>query len=155
LVEILIGMVILSFGLMGIAGMVSTGHTNVTAGGNMTMALTGVRQILEDVRSLPFDNLGNLNGFNTDSPGTLPVNDPEREIARKWRYALAGEGGGWTFTAAEKARWTTLTTGGALFGGSGQISVVNQSATLRLITITVPVPGRPVTVQMATLVSRM
>ncbi len=155
LIEILIGMTILSVGLLGIAGMFSTGYTDAAAGGKTTMAVTAARQILEDMRLIPFGNLANLNGFNTASVGTQPANDPERAIARKWRYALAGEGTGWNFTTAEKARWTVLSTGGAIFAGSGQISVVNQGANLRLVTVTVPIPGRGVNIQLATLISRL
>ena len=155
LVEILIGMTILSVGLLGIAGMFSTVYTDVAAGGKTTMALTAARQILEDMRSIPFGNLGNLNGFDTAASASLqPVNDPERAIARKWRYALAGDGTGWNFTTAEKASWTVLSTGGAIFAGSGQISVVVQG-TMRLVTVTVPIPGRGVNVQLATLISRL
>jgi len=155
LIEVIIGMTILSVGLLGIAGMVSTGYTNAAAGGKMTMALTAARQMLEDMHTIPFANLLNLHGFDTTSTLSQPASDPERAIARKWRYALAGEGAGWNFTTAEKARWTVLSTGGAIFGGTGQISVVSQSATLRLVTVTVPVPGRGVNVQLATLISRM
>jgi len=155
LIEILIAMTILSVGLLGIAGMFSTGYTNAAAGGKTTMALTAARQILEDMRAIPFGNLAALHGFNTASVGTQPASDPERAIARKLRYALAGEGTGWNFTTAEKARWTVLSTMGTNFGGSGQISVVNQGATMRLVTVTVPVPGRGVTVQLATLIARM
>ena len=155
LIEIVIGMAVLALGLLGIAGMVGTGYVNANAGGKTTMALTAARQVVEDMRALPFANLINLNGFDTTNPGTQPVNDPEREIARKWRYSLAGDGVGWNFTTAEMARWTILSTGGTVFAGSGQIAVVNQTATLRLVTVTVPIPGRAVNVQLATLISRM
>lgn len=155
LVEILIAGIILVVGLLAIATMFPTGHTNVTEAGKMTMAFTAARQILEDMRSVPFDNLLNFNGFDTRRPATLPANDPEREIARRWRYVLAGEGDGFTFTMVEKARWATLSTAGATFGGSGGISVVAQSATLRLVTITISIPGRSRSIALATLINRM
>ncbi len=155
LIEILVAMTVLAVALLGIAGMFETGYTTATAGGKMTLALTGARQMLEDIRTIPFGNLLNLNGFDTNTPATLPANNPELEIARKWRYALAGDGVGWGFTTAEKAKWTILSSEGTTFGGRGQISVVSQSATLRLITVTVPVPGRGVNIQLATLISAM
>jgi prepilin-type N-terminal cleavage/methylation domain-containing protein len=165
LIELLIGMTILTFGLLGIAAMFPMGYFVVSDAGKMTMTLTGTRQILEDVRSVPFQNLGNLNGFDTNNAATLPAANPERDIARRWRYALAGEGNGFTFTIAEKAAWTRLTTTAAspnsntsmtsVFGGRGVISVVAQTATLSRITITITIPGRTKTVNIATLVSRM
>jgi prepilin-type N-terminal cleavage/methylation domain-containing protein len=158
LVEILVAMTVLAVALLGIAGMFETGYTTATAGGKMTLALTGARQMLEDIRTIPtnpLDSLDNLNGFDTNSTATLPASDPELAIARKWRYALAGEGVGWSFTTAEKAKWSVLSSDGTTFGGRGQISVVNQSATLRLVTVTVAVPGRGVNIQLATLISAM
>jgi len=155
LIEILIGITILVVGILGVATMFGTGFTNVAEGGRMTMAITAARQMLEDIRTVPFDNLPNLSGFDTNNSGTQPANNPERGIARKWRYALAGDGTGWGFTAAEKARWQSLGVGSVPFGARGQISVVNQTATLRRITITVPVPGRGATVQLATLISKL
>jgi prepilin-type N-terminal cleavage/methylation domain-containing protein len=155
LVEIMIGLTILVVGILGVASMFGTGYTNVAEGGRMTLAVTAARQMLEDIRTIPFENLPNLNGFDTNNPGTQPASNPEREIARKWRYALAGDGVGWGFTAAEKARWHNLGVGNALFGARGQIAVANQTATLRLITITVPVPGWGAIVQLATLSSRL
>lgn len=155
LIEILIGITILVVGVLGVASMFGTGYTNVAQGGKMTMAIAAARQMLEDVRTVPFANLGNLNGFDTNNSGTQPANNPERAIARKWRYALAGDGTGWGFTAAEKAMWQNLGVGSVPFGARGQISVVNQTATLRLITVTVPVPGRGATVQLTTLISKL
>jgi prepilin-type N-terminal cleavage/methylation domain-containing protein len=155
LLEILVAMIILAVALLAIARMFETGYTTATAGGKMTMGLTGARQMLEDIRTIPFGNLLNLDGYDTNTQATLPANDPELEIARKWRYALAGDGVGWGFTTAEKAKWRVLSSEGTTFGGRGQISVVSQSATLRLVTVTVAVPGRGVNIQLATLISAM
>ncbi len=154
-IEIVLGMTVLVVGILGIVTMFSTGYTDVTAGGRKTMAVTAVRQILEDVRQLPFDNLGNLNGYDTNSLATLPAGDPERSMARKWRYTVAGEGTGWGFTAAEKAQWKQMSTGAVIFGGRAQVAVANQTATLRLVTVTVQGPGLGATVQIATLISRL
>ena len=160
LIEILIGMTILVVGILGVATMFGTGYNNVGEGGRMTMAVTAARQMLEDVRLISFDNLPNLNGplgtgFNTDNLASQPASGPELDIARKWRYALAGDTGtGWNFTLAEKAKWRSLGVGTAIFGASGRVLVTNQTSTLRLITVTVNVPGGRWSVQLATLMSR-
>jgi len=154
LVELLVGMTFLTIGLLAVAAMFPLSYVVVNESGKMTMTLTAARQIMEDVRSVPFENLPNLNGFDTSNSATLPANDPEREIVRKWRYALAGEGNGFTFTSAEKSRLASLGTAGVAFGGRGRITVASQSATLRLVTVTVSIPrGRDI--EIATLISRM
>ena len=155
LIEIIIGMTVLVVGIIGVAIMFSTAYTDVASGGRTTMAVTAARQILEDVRTLPFDNLANLNGCDTNSLASLPASDPERAMARKWRYTVAGEGTGWSFTTAEKAQWKRLSTGTVVFGGRAQVAIVNQTATLRLVTVTVQGPGRGATVQIATVISRL
>lgn len=161
LIELLIGMSIMALGLLSIATMFSTGYTDVTHAGRTTMATAAARQILEDVQALPFDRLLNLNGFNTANVATLPANNPERDVARKWHFALVGEEAGWpTYTAAERAMWSTLTVSDGVsvvpLGATGQIAVVAQggSATLRRVTVTVRAPGRP-DLQIATLISRL
>jgi len=110
LIELLVGMTVMTFGLLGVAAMFPMAYFVVNDAGKMTMALTGTRQILEDIRSVPFVNLANLNGFDTTNSVTIPASEPERGIARRWRYALAGEGGGFTYTTTEKAQWTNLST---------------------------------------------
>lgn len=158
LIEILIGLTILAVGLLGVAGMFSTAYVDVNAGGKTTMAVTAARQIVEDMRLLPFDRLVNLNAngiFNTNNPATQPAADPERAMARKWRYTVAGTGTGWGFTSAETANWSSLYTGAANFGGQAQVTVTSPSPTLRQVTVSVPVPGRGVTVSITTLISRL
>lgn len=156
LIELLIGMSIMSIALLSIASMFATGYTDVTAGGKTTMATAAARQMLEDIQSLPFNNLGNLNNTGTNSTADLPAANPERDLVRKWRYALAGDDVAWGFTGAEKAKWSALTVSGVSLGGTGRITVVDQDfpVTLRLVTVTVTVPGRP-SVQFATLISRL
>jgi prepilin-type N-terminal cleavage/methylation domain-containing protein len=162
LIEILIGITLLVVGILGVATMFGTGYNNLGEGARMTMAVSAARQMLEDVRLIPFDNLANLNGplgtgFNTNNPASQPAGGPELDIARKWRYALARDTGtGWNFTAAEKAKWRSLGVGTAIFGAIGQIQVadVNNPLTLRRITVTVAVPGGRWSVQLATLISR-
>jgi prepilin-type N-terminal cleavage/methylation domain-containing protein len=155
LIEILIGITILAVGLLGIAGMFSTAYVDISAGGKTTMAVTAARQIIEDMRLLPFDNLVNVNGVDTNTVASQPAAQPERDMARKWRYLVAGSGVGWNFTAAEMAQWSSLYTGGANFGGQATVAVTSPSPTLRQVTVSVPVPGRGVTVALSTLISRL
>ena len=167
LIELLIGMSILAVGLLAIATMFSTGYMDVAGGGRTTMAATAARQIIEDIRTLPFDRLTDLDGFNSNISGSLaPVDaalDPgrtwSRNVARKWRYVLAGDGVGWGFTLAEKGAWDVLTASGTPFGARGQIAVVSPSATLRQITVTVFVrghaAGEELPLTLSTLISRL
>ena len=166
LIELLIGMTLLAVGLLAIATMFSTGYTDVTAGGKTTMGVQAARQLLEDIRTLPFAHIGDLNNFNTSNVGSLPTlpptGDPEynaalmaRNVARKWRFAVAGDGTGWGFTNAEKSTWSTLAASGVTFGGVGQVTVVNQTASLTQVTVTVTVPGRTTGVRLDTLISRL
>jgi prepilin-type N-terminal cleavage/methylation domain-containing protein len=166
LIEIMIGITILVLGILGVATMFGTGYNTVGEGARMTMAVTAARQVLEDMRTLPFDRLADLNNFRTDTPGSVPPADASLDpgrtmaigIARKWRYALARDTGtGWNFTAAEKAEWRSLGVGTAIFGATGQIQVtadVVNPLTLRRVTATVSVPGGRWSVQLATLMSR-
>ncbi|HSB71854.1 MAG TPA: type II secretion system protein [Candidatus Methylomirabilis sp.] len=156
LIELLISMSIMAIALLSIASMFATGYTDVTAGGKTTMATAAARQILEDIQTIPFANLPNLNNTGTNSTADLPAANPERDLVRKWRYALAGDSVTWGFTTAEKAKWSALTVSGVSLGATGRITVVDQDVppTLRLVTVTVSVPGRP-NVQLATLISRL
>jgi len=159
LIEILIGITILAVGLLGIAGMFSTAYVDINAGGKTTMAVTAARQIIEDMRLMPFANLVNVNGFDTNTVTSQPAGQPELAMARKWRYLVAGSGTGWNFTAAEMAEWKTLYTGGANFGGQATVAVTSPSPTLRLVTVTVPLQGRTqgtvLNISLSTLISRL
>lgn len=156
LLEVLVGAAVLSVALLGMAAMFPTGYTNISEAGKMTMALTAGRQILEDISALPFDNIGSLNGFDTRNPVTLPPGEPERTMARRLRYALAGEGDGFTFTATEKAQWSTLSTGqGVTLNGRGQVAVAALSATLTQLTVTITYPGRAAGVRLVTNITRL
>ncbi len=156
LLEVLVGATILAVALLAMAAMFPVGYTNITEAGKMTMAITGARQVFEEVSALPFDNIINLNGFDTLDPATLPPGEPERTIARRWRYALAGEGDGFTFTATEKGEWSTLSTGGGItLNGRGQVNVVTLSATLDQVTVTITYPGRSPSVQLVTNLTRL
>ena len=154
-VELLVASALLLVSLLTLAGMFIAGYSNVADAGNTTRGLAAVRQVLEDARRLPYDNLTDLDGFDTDNPATLPAADPAREIARRWRYALAGEGLGWAFTEEEKVRWPTLAALGETLDGTGAIEVVQQSATLTAITVTVTVPGRWFPIEISTVIARL
>ena len=153
LIEVLIAMAVLTIALVAIAGMFPAGYRQVTDAGRMTLAVTAARQILEDLRVVPFDNLDNLNGFNSQDPGTQPADDPERAVVRRWRYALAGDGNGFAFTADELDDWQTLSP----FGGRAvvQVQAVGGSPTLRQVTVTVSVDALVQSVQLSTIIVRM
>jgi hypothetical protein len=153
--ELLVACSLLIVSFLALAGMFVTGYAQVDGAGNTTMGLSAARQIMEDVRRLPYDNLANLDGFDSEDASTLPAGGPERETARRWRYALAGEGVGWTFTDEEKARWPTLADQGPSLDASGTIDVVQLSATTTRIGVSVSVPGRWRPIEMATILARL
>jgi Tfp pilus assembly protein PilV len=154
LVELLIGMTFLMVSLLAIAAMFPMAYVTTNEAGKTTMTMTAARLLLEDVRSVDVDDLINLNGFDTLTPATLPAGGAEREIARRWRYALAGQGDGFTFTEAEKGRWASLSNSSVALGARGRIAVVAQSPTLMRVTVTISMPRRADRT-MATLINRM
>src|SRR3989442_8202223 len=103
LAEVMIASMVLMIGLLAVAGMFPVGYGQVADAGRMTLAVTGARQILEDVGALPFASLSNLNGFDTTNPATLPASDPELTVARRSRYTLAAGGAGFSFTTSDPA----------------------------------------------------
>jgi prepilin-type N-terminal cleavage/methylation domain-containing protein len=163
LVEILIAMTIMAVGVLGTLGMFHAGYNTVGEGGRTTMALTAARQMLEDARLVPFNNLATLHNFDTDNAGSLPGDPVALAIARKWRYALAGPGTGWTFTSTETQQWSRLLSGigsGSSVAGRGVVTVADFGGlpgtpptlggvpvTVRQVTVTVRVPagGRALT----------
>ena len=153
LIEIMLGMTVLVTSLLGFIGMFSSAYTNVAQSGGMTMAYSATQQLLEDARAVPFANLPNLNNFRTDTAASQPAGGPEREIARKWRFAVGGDAPEWGFTQSEKQLWTVIATGEKILGGTGQISVTDTTPLLRTVTVTVTIPGRPVPIQLNTVVS--
>ena len=153
--ETLVAASLLLVSFLALAGMFILGYSQISGAGNTTMGLAAVRQVLEDARRLPYDNLVNLDGFDTDNPATLPDDGPEREVARRWRYALAGSGVGWTFPDEEQARWPTLAEQGDALRAAGRIQAVSASATITEITATVSVPGRWRPIRVATRIAKM
>src|SRR5262245_64528380 len=67
LVEVLVASMILVVALLTLASMFPVGYKQIADGGRMTMAVTGARQILEDIGDVPFNNISNLNGVDTSS----------------------------------------------------------------------------------------
>lgn len=154
LIEVLIAMAVLTIALVAIAGMFPTGYRQVTDAGRMTLAATAGRQILEDVRSVPFGPMLNaLDGFDSDDPGTLPAGGPERDVACRWRFALTGATDGCAFTPEEVY---------SPFGGRVEVTVqtpppppLPSSLTLSLVTVKVSVPALTQTVTLTTVIASM
>lgn len=154
-IEVLVAGILMAFGLLTMANMFFLGYTNVDSAGRTTIGLSAARQLMEDVRRLPYDDLVELHGFDSDNPATLPENGAPREIARRWRYALAGDGVGWDFTNDETTRWGDPSNTTGAHGATGSISVVQQTTTLTEVTLTVTVPGRWRSIRISTLVTRI
>lgn len=152
--EVVVAGALLAVSLLALCGVFVVAYANLTAGGRNTVGVAAGQQMLEDVRGLPFDDVTALDDFDTDNPATQPAADPARDIARRWRYTLAGDGVGWTFSTAEKARWTNLSGASGPVGAAGTINVSTLSATLCEVTITVAVPGRWRPILLATRVAR-
>jgi Tfp pilus assembly protein PilV len=154
-VEVLIAFALLAVAMLALCATSLNGYKNLSSAGRTTIGLSAARQLAEDVEVLPFANLANLNGFDTDNSATQPTSDPEREIARRWRYVLAGSGVGWTFTSTETARWTTMNLGQGSVGGHGTIVVVAKTAKLSEVRVSVSIPGRFKPVNLTTFVASM
>jgi hypothetical protein len=153
LVEVLLAGALLAVSLLAMSSMFVSGYANIAVAGRSTTGLAAGRQILEDVRGLPFDSVVNLDGFDTDDPSSTPAAEPESEIARRWRYALAGEGVGWTFTTEEIDDWPAPPADVAVLGATGRIDVDLVSATLARVTVTIVVPGTRRDIELTTLVA--
>ena len=168
LVEVLVAAMILLVALMTLASMFPVGYKQIADAGRMTVAVTGARQVLEDIIDVPFNNIANLNGVDTISnTGVIAaLGAPESAVARRWRYMLAGSGGGFTFTAAEIAAWGAPTT----FGGRAMVQVCDPGVvppapptpcaapvnpTRRQVTATITVPGLPTNIVVTTIYVRL
>jgi Tfp pilus assembly protein PilV len=154
-VEVLVAGALLTTSLLAMCAVFLVAYSNATSAGKGTVGVAAAAQMLEDIRALPFETVATLDDFDTDDPSTLPANDPSREVARRWRYALAGEGVGWSFSDTEKTRWTDLTAGSGQLRGTGTINVAALSTTLAEITVTVAVPGRFRPIVLMTRVARI
>lgn len=154
-IELLVASALLLVSLLGLAGMFVSGYANVNGAGDTTLGLAAARQLLEEARMLPYDSLANLDGFDTDNPATLPSSGPELNVARRWRYALAGDGVGWTFTTEEKARWPTLGVQGNSLGAAGTIDISTPETNVTEITVTVAMPGQWRQIEISTRIARL
>jgi type II secretion system protein I len=67
LIEVLVAMVILSFSLLALAGLMITTTKNNSFGSNMTEAATFAQDKLEELRAIKWENL--IDGNNTDQQG--------------------------------------------------------------------------------------
>ena len=162
LVEVLVAAMILTVALLTLATMFPTGYKQIADAGRLTLATNGANHVLEDLGSVPFTSVRNLNNFDSNSLGSLPAADPELAIARRWRYMLAGSGSGFSFTTAETTAWGTVTP----FGGRAQVqirqvdnagNVCPAAATTCRAVVTITMPGQPAptTVTLSTILVRM
>jgi len=154
LIELLVGATLMAVGLLSISGMFVLVYAQATRSGRTTMGLAAARQVFEEARQIPFDNIDNLNNFDSDNSGTQPGSGRERDVARSFRYALAGEGVGWTFTTDERQRWDFMASDGRALRARGRITVTAQGTDMWRVTIRVDVPGYPVPISLSTLISR-
>lgn len=67
LIEVLVALVILSFSLLALAGLMVTTTKNNSFGSNMTEAATFAQDKLEELRAIKWDDL--VDGNNTDQKG--------------------------------------------------------------------------------------
>lgn len=149
--EVLAAVTILATVLLSVASMFLTAYHNVDRSGKTTVTVALTRQLFEDMRSIPFDSVQALDGFDTADPGTLPADEPERGIARRWRFAVAGQGSGWSYTTGEIQAWSDYGTVGAT---TGIVAVSAPTASMRQVTVTLTMAGRPTPVRMVTLITR-
>jgi hypothetical protein len=157
-VEIVIAILVLLAAIVITASMFPTGHQQLADAARTTSAVAAGRQILEDIGGLPFDSIRSLDGFDTANVASAPAANPELAVARRWRYLVAGPGGGFSFTPAEVAQYGGVTPlGGAAIvrvssPPSGKCSPVGSRCQA---TVTVSVPGLANSVQLTTIVVRM
>lgn len=84
LIEVLVAMVILSFSLLALAGLMVTTTKNNAFGGHMTEAATFAQDKLEELRAIKWENL--IDGNSTDQQGgSTGIN-----YTRNWNVATSG-----------------------------------------------------------------
>ncbi|MBI4841651.1 MAG: prepilin-type N-terminal cleavage/methylation domain-containing protein [candidate division NC10 bacterium] len=72
LVEVLVGLLILTVGLLAISAMVPTAYSNFSSSGSDTLALAFAQQRLDQLRALPYNDSSLSAGTYTDSGGNAP-----------------------------------------------------------------------------------
>lgn len=93
IIEVLIALMIMTIALVAIAGMFPQGYKQVTDAGRLTLAVTNVRAVHEDIRLVPFGNLMNLNGFDSTNVATIPATMPESDLATRWQADMPATDG--------------------------------------------------------------
>jgi prepilin-type N-terminal cleavage/methylation domain-containing protein len=143
IIEVLIAMMIITIALVAIVGMFPQGYRQVIDAGRLTLGVATARQILEDMRTVPFNSLTNLNGFDSQNPATIPATEPEMGIATRWQNDFpAGDG---------QAIVQVDDCGNA----ANPCGLPAPNAGLRQIRVTVSVTALTQTVQLTTLFARM
>ena len=157
-VEVILGVMVVLIAVVITASMFPTGHQQGPDATRTSSAVAAGRQILEDLGGLPFDSVRGLDGFDTADAATAPLRNPELAAARRWRYMLAGAGGGFIFTTAELAQYGGVTP----LGGAATIRVssppggiCSPTGSRCQATVIVSVPGLTSSVQLTTIVVRM
>lgn len=157
-VEVVVAAMVLAVAVVLTASMFPTGHQQLADATRTTSAVAAGRQILEDIGGLPFDSVRRLDGFDTANATSVPADNPELAVARRWRYIIAGPGGGFSFTPAELAQYGAVTP----LGGAASVRVssppngnCSPSGSRCQATVTVSLPGLENSVQLTTIVVRM
>lgn len=150
--EVLAAGAVVAIVLLSVATMFLTAYQNVERSGKTTAAVALARHLIEDLRTVPFDEIESFDSFDTADSGTLPADEPARDIARRWRYAVAGEGQGFSYSSDEKQRWSAFGTGGAPI--TGFVTIGSPTPGMRLVTVTLSIDGRKKPLRIATLISR-
>jgi hypothetical protein len=156
--EVVIAAMVVLVAVVITASMFPMGHQQAADAARTIAAVAAGRQILEDIGGLPFDSVRSLDRFDTANSASAPARDPELAAARRWRYMIAGAGGGFSFTTVELAQYGAVTP----LGGAASIRVSSPSSgtcsatgSRCQATVTVSVPGLPTSVQLTTIVVRM
>lgn len=104
LLELLLGVMLLTLALLAMAGLFPSAYINVTKGGQQTAGTALARQMMEMIRSEPsFEAIARYAGLDTATPGTadwLALNAPEHSGAGapgrldRWRDRVLALPGG-------------------------------------------------------------
>ena len=156
--EVMLAALVVLVAVVVTASIFPVGQPSTVDATRTTSAVAAARQILEDIGGLPFDSVRGLDGFDTANAATVPAGDRALAAARRWRYMVAGAGGGFRYTSAELAQYGGVTP----LGGAASIRLASPpngscSATGSRCqaTVTVSVPGLPSPVQLTTIIVRM
>lgn len=72
LIEVLVGLLILTIGLLAISVLVPTAYTNFTSSGTDTLALAFAQQRLDQLRALPYTDSNLSAGTHADTGANAP-----------------------------------------------------------------------------------